>query len=150
MGATLIIICTENSGEGWTAESMRGRCDVERESALKYFDGSYPSRITDDAGEEDYRCPIPIDVALGGYCVKEAEVVDDDAAEATVMMIEYSSDCATAAMACETFVGGTFNCAEACSERRVGRTEQIEICEIDRSDGTRERKTLPAEKQREN
>merc|ERR1712232_622532 len=54
-------------------------------------------------------CPTPDEMA--GWCIK-----DDDAGaiEAMSMMISDMADCAGNQMACESFVGGTFDFAETC------------------------------------
>merc|ERR1712232_1345292 len=54
-------------------------------------------------------CPAPDEMA--GWCIK-----DDDAGaiEAMSMMISDMADCAGNQMACETFVGGSFDFAETC------------------------------------
>jgi hypothetical protein len=88
--------CMQFRGEGWTADSMLERCNVESGST---------------SSEEG--CPLETS-DQAGWCVK---IVDgtDNAIEATSMMITAMSDCSGSKMACETFIGGIFEYSSGCA-----------------------------------
>lgn len=108
--------CMEFRGEGWDENLMDYRCGLE-----------CPNTVT--MGGDG--CPKPSDLA--GWCLKDSSVApttitttaaqpDESSSyiEATSMMLSGVADCAGNKMACETFVGGTFEAADACGGVGVG------------------------------
>lgn len=92
--------CMEFRGEGWTEDNMAERCSSEADSALSPGEG----------------CQTPTELA--GFCVSESAAAagSEEATmiEATSMMISGASDCGGNKMACETFVGGSWEAADSC------------------------------------
>eukprot|EP00804_Cyclotella_cryptica_P010554 CCRYP_018794-RA/>CCRYP_018794-RA protein AED:0.03 eAED:0.03 QI:0/0.66/0.5/1/0.66/0.75/4/234/788 len=86
--------CTEYRGTGWTTDSMKERCSQEASSTFTEAEG------------------CAFDGNAAGYCVKE---VADETFEYNVLVLSAVADCDGNKMACETFVGGTFTAASACS-----------------------------------
>lgn len=103
--------CMQFRGEGlWTADSMLERCNVEPNSSWS---------------KED--CPTP-SADQAGWCVKVVAGGTDNnnAIEATSMMITAMSDCSGNKMACETFIGGIFEYSSGCSASASASASEIE------------------------
>lgn len=86
--------CLEFRGDGWETMTMTERCSQESS-------GSFTGRESCAASE-----------STAGYCVKTTA---DDTYEYSLLALSAAADCAANKMACETFVGGTFTAADACS-----------------------------------
>lgn len=103
--------CMEFRGEGWTPNGMDERCKNE------------PNNLVSTNGQG---CAFPETPQLAGWCVKESGFVSATATatessasasamvEASAMMVSGASDCNGNKMACETFVGGSWQAAAAC------------------------------------
>jgi len=94
--------CMEFHGDGWTQASVEERCGMETDSSL---------------GESG--CPKS-DEGFAGFCSMASESIAAGSTassriEATAMMITPTSDCSFNAMACGSFMGGTFDPSPACA-----------------------------------
>ena len=85
--------CMEFRGAGWTTDSMSDRCSQEESSS--FVEGEACS--SDDS--------------TAGYCIKETA---GDTYEYSVLALSAMADCAGNKMACETFIGGSFEAGVAC------------------------------------
>jgi hypothetical protein len=100
--------CIQFRGEGWTADSMLERCNVESSSTWS------EEGCTLEAADQNQ----------AGWCVKIVEGTDKIAIEATSMMITAMSDCSGNKMACETFIGGIFEYSSSgCASEIKGEGE---------------------------
>jgi len=96
--------CMEFRGTSWTVDSMSKRCDAES-------DGVWSPEAC--GASED----------LAGFCIMTNVNDNDNAIEATAMMITPASDCAFNKMACENFMSGSFESMQSCSSGEEGMTQ---------------------------
>jgi len=115
-------------GEGWDTTTMTERCAKETESTLVMMD------VDDTMG-----CSATTSSELAGWCVL---AVGDDTSSSTTTMVEASpmmisamGECSGNKMACETFVGGTWEAAANCETDAETDTDTDSDSAHDNSDG---------------
>jgi len=90
--------------DGWDTTTMTARCATETESTLVMMD------VDDTMG-----CSATTSSELAGWCVLAVGNEDTSSmVEASPMMISAMGECDGNKMACETFVGGTWEAAANC------------------------------------